>query len=620
MQLVQILRFGVLVAACVAAPAGAGSTIQIDRRRYMPLDEIRPGMTGFGKTVLRGTKIETFKVEVISVLRNIEPKMDMIFARCAEANLEHTGIIAGMSGSPVYLYDPQTRRPRLIGAVAFGDVFNKDPICGLQPIEQMLQVTRASTQPALRARRVGRAARAVSRLCPIDPDDRFVLAGLGRPMSASAADPPASLPFGLQPLATPLAVAGASPGAMDFLRKALQGTNFVPVVAGGASAPASGPSLGRLEPGAVLSIPFMTGDLEAAAIGTVTDVIGNRVLGFGHPMLGEGRVELPFATGMIHTVIPSLFRSVKVGSAVRICGALVVDESTGVLGYVGRSARMVPVRIRIREAGRERNYSLRCLHHEQITPSLIGAAVISCALAHADLPREHTLRYTIRADFERLGTYRVQDMASQSGVGPVRSDITTPLLLLMDSEFGRARLRSVQMDLTIEPVARAAVMEQVELARDVIRPGQDLSITVTWRRYRGERTVGHYTMKVPADLPEGTYELSVCSWQAHLNRWRAEKPHLFKYRSLPQMFEAITRVASVRKDRLFLRLKLPTGGVALEGEELPELPSFRRQILASSKRTDVTSYTESIVAEVPLPFEAEGMRSLKIRIDKRADQ
>ncbi len=407
---------------------------------------------------------------------------------------------------------------------------------------------------------------------------------------------------------------------MEFFREALRGTGLVPVVSGSAPASTTRASAARLEPGAVLSIPFITGDIEGAAIGTVTEIIGNKVLAFGHPLLAEGRVELPFATGLIHGVIPSLMRSTKVGSALQICGVLVGDESTGVFGYVGREARMVPLTVTVHEPGRDRAYSFRCLHHEMITPTTVGGAVLSSVLARADLPVHHTLRYTIEARFDDLGTYRAENLASLAGVGPARSDLSVPLSILMDNEFGRAKLRKADVDVVVEPVARAATIEQVELARDAIQPGEDLEVTVTWRRYRDERTVGRYTMKVPADLPEGTYEFSVCSWREHLGRWRVEKPHLFRYRSLPQMLNVVNRVAGVRRDRLFLRLKLPQGGVALQGEEMPELPSFRRQVVVDSKRTDVSTYTESIVAAVPLPFDASGARSFKIRIDKRADQ
>ncbi len=189
----------------------------------------------------------------------------------------------------------------------------------------------------------------------------------------------------------------------------------------------------------------------------------------------------------------------------------------------------------------------------------------------------------------------------------------------MDNEFGRAKVESLKLDVSIEPKAHLAEIERAELLRDRVKPGEDLNVLVHWRPYRGEPVIGAYTFKVPEDLPDGTDPVTICSAQIHAVALRDEKPYLFVPEKMKDLLDAINLLASFPDDHVFMRLGLPTGGLTIGKDALPELPSFRRRILADARRSDVGSYHDAIVADAPAPFAVMGSRSFTVRVDRDAN-
>jgi len=617
----------------LAAPGVVRASESPDRDRYMGVEELRPGMKGFGRTVLSGTQIVTFDVEVVSVMRNaFFAGQDVILVRCKGAGLEHTGIIGGMSGSPVYITDENGQNPRMVGAVAFGWTFNKDPICGVQPIYQMLAIegvssTRPATRPCASQRAASRAATArtsgirppLHGLLPWEQSRFAIPAAPGAGASLAAGTERIAEEASLRPLATPVMVAGASPRTLAYLRERLETSGFEPVPSGGFAAGAEAQNT-RLEPGSVLCVPLMRGDMQMTALGTCTEVIGEKALGFGHAFFAEGPVELPMAAGAVHTVIPSVMRSTKLGSALNLVGTLLADEQSGIFGRVGPSPPMIPCPITVHGPQETAEYHYECVRHPFFTPMLFSSAVLDSLNAHVSLPREHTLRYAIEVAFQDLGTFRSANITSQEGESPIATDVLVPTSSLMENPLGKARPERVNVEIRVEPVARTASLERAELLRDRVKPGATLEVLAWWRPYRAAPETGTYTLKLPDDIPEGSYELTICSAQEHLRALRAERPYFFHVRSLPQMLEALNFLAQFQDDHVYLRLSLPTGGVSLGRDNLPDLPSYRQRILADSRRTDVVRYADALVAEHPERFVVSGARSFTVKVDKRADQ
>lgn len=612
--------------ALSAAPLAAEG---FDPARYMGVDELRGGMKGFGRTVLSGTQIVTFDVEIISVMRNaFYAKQDVILVRCKGVGLEHSGIIGGMSGSPVYITDDKGENPRMIGAVAYGWSFNKDPICGVQPIYQMLAIHGVTTtQPASRpsaSTRAGTQRRAggpqLRRAGASLPASRFsaLLADASKMVPASDAGPdPAGT--NMQPLATPIMVTGASSQTLAYLRQGLEGSGFAPVASGGFGGTEADEHV-KLEPGSVFCVPMMRGDMQMTALGTCTEVIGEKALAFGHAFFADGPVDLPMAAGAIHTVIPSVMRSNKIGAALNTVGTLLADEETGIFGRIGAAPSMIPCDVLIRRAGQTAEFRYECIQHQLFTPMLFGDAVLNSLTDHVNLPKEHTLRYSVEVAFKDLGVFRSSNITSQSGEYPLATEVSSPTTVLMDNPFGKAKAERMKAEITVEPVARIAHIDRAELIRDHVKPGATLEVSVWWRPFRAPPLVKSYTLKLPDDIREGSYDLTVCSSQEHIRALRSERPYFFRIETMKQMLEAMNYLAQFQDDHVYLRLSLTTGGLSLGRDNLPDLPSFRRRIVADSRRTDVTHYTDALVVEHPAPFVVSGSRSFTVKVDKRADQ
>jgi hypothetical protein len=613
-----------------------------DHSKYISPDEVRPGMKGYGRTVMSGCQIDTFQFEVIAVMKNAYyAKQDVVLAKCSGLNLEHSGIIGGMSGSPCYIVDEATGQTRMLGAVAYGWSFNKDPICGIQPITQMLPIPQLrmpkdvpATQPLVQADEgeaagdrgagipvgeiVGRLwAEPIDQASPLsvlNDDIKRINAGRDRrePMAAQ-----------MQPLPIPLMVSGINERVLGQMRKHCERFGFEPMASGGVSvATAEAYSNVKLEPGSALVVPMMTGDMMMEGLGTCTEVIGDRVLGFGHSMNGEGAVELPLATGMVYTVIPSVNRSNKLGAALKMVGTLYGDENTGVFGIVGKAPPMIPLEVTVHDLRGTQEYHYNLAQDENLTPMLLLEGASASVYAHNDPPEDHTIRYSVEVEFEGLGTFRSENFTSQRGMGGVGADLMMPAMSLMGAPFGKARITRAKADITVEKGARSASFDEVTLPRTVFKPGEKVEAKVRWFHYRQSPafTNATYSIDLPKDLPDGDYELTVCSPRSHLAEMREEKPHLFRAKNLRDMLDAFNRLTGCPDNGVYLRLSLPRGGLAVDKTELPELPSFRRQILADSGRTDIHRFAEVKVARYDTTFAVTGERTFRIKVNRRADQ
>ena len=587
-----------------------------DPELHLRVDQIKPGMEGFGRSVFRGTEIATFSAEVVSVIENFDPQLDVILVRCSGQNLEHSGIIGGMSGSPVYIKTDKDAPAKLIGAVAYGWTFNKDPVCGVQPIEQMLEVGSGPTR--LAALEGSHDPRAMAKRSAVFHDSRFAAAGMldgvddHWPQIRAQQD-------GLVPLATPIMVSGLSSTAMDLLKRELEPFNFVPMSAG--QAPGKDKMLDvQLAPGSALGVPLIMGDLGMAALGTCTEIIGDRVYGFGHPFTRRGRVDMPMATGHIHTVISSVSRSFKLGDAIDIKGALTSDETAAISGRLGAKSRTIPFTIEVDDRGTKRTYHYQAANDEFFTPLLTGIVMVNSVSALADLPDEHTVRYKIEADFGDQGVFTNANVQSQSGVFWAMGELSGPLMGLMENQYGRFPVQSIKAEFQIEAKPSLAMLERATLVDDLVKPGSVLDVRIHWRKYRGDPQVEPYQFQLPDDLKDGSYQLSLTTAAGHLRALQTEKPFLFKSDNPRELMENFNLVASFKENVLYGRLSTGRGGVAVDRTELPDVPDYLKNVYTSTGRPRIEPYTETVVQTFPLPFVFQGKADLAFKVDRRADQ
>ncbi len=342
-----------------------------------PVDELKPGMVGIGKTVFQGDQLQDFKVHILGVLRNvIGTRRNLILARLEGGPLADTGVIAGMSGSPVYIDG------RIVGAVSYSlGQFSKEPIAGITPFDEMVEAT-AQAAPRRQAGRVDlqmpltsenmRASlrQAFSWMRPFaeNPNDVQVF---GNGLDASVGTM-------LRPIATPLTIGGFDASVIDPLASAFREQGFLPMMAGAGGQDAAAGSRQPLRPGDPIGVALVTGDLEFGATGTVTEVDGNRVYAFGHPFYGLGPTQFPMTRAYVHTILPSLFSSSKLASTGEIIGTMQQDRATAIAGTLGAGPTLIPINMKLTsDRGTTRTFKMSIVNDQLFTPLLAYVSILN---------------------------------------------------------------------------------------------------------------------------------------------------------------------------------------------------------------------------------------------------
>jgi hypothetical protein len=592
-----------------------------DPARHMRVSEVREGMTGYGLSVFKGTKIERFDVKVLSILKNFNPKYDVVLIECKGANLEHTGAVAGMSGSPIYLTDDQGRS-RLIGAFAYGWPMVKDPVAGVQPIEYMLGIQEGKEPTAAPIKVEGKPALEPRTTWSID--DAFKELSQQQPRSSQSVRMKTFAGDGsaprLVPLATPLMTAGISPRVLAEFSPLFQSGGLVLLQGGtGGSAVAEGEAA-KLEPGAVLGVPLITGDVEMTAVGTCTEVIGDRVWGFGHAFNNEGPVSLPMGSGQISAVIANLNSSFKLGSLTKLRGTLTADQTVGVAGRLGEPPAMVPVELAIAypDGSNNQTYHFNIALHPKLTPMIAAAAIQAVLGGTKDLPQYQTLDYDLNLEFANGQNVRINNRAVNIHATELFFEIGMPIVAASDNPFARIPLKRLSGKILVTPEARDARILSVNLPKTKYQPGDVAKVFVTYRPFRGDETVLPMDFEIPRDLPDGNYQLAVTDWDTYLEQERVAEPFRFTAENADEVFAVLKDLFSVKHNAVYLRLMRQADGVAIGRTAMPRLPSSRRQVLLGAGLSDTTPFVSSTVKAVPTETVMDGATSFAITVAREA--
>jgi hypothetical protein len=584
-------------------------------RQFWEVDEVRVGMQGHGRTVLKGTKTETFDAEVLGVLKNTSPGRDMVLCRLAGLNLDKTGVIRGMSGSPVYIDG------KLLGAVAYAWPFGKEPIAGITPFCQMRAFVQAFEQQDLaeqsKTRRVGLSA--PLKIEGKDYDRVTVSSEFTDPVPTSADG------LWMVPLRTPLAATGFTAHSLSLLRDQCQAAGLVPMQGGAASRVTLEANKNvPLEPGGPLVVAMVTGDFDLSGIGTVTQIEGNRVYGFGHPMMGLGECEFPLMTGYIHTVYPSQNISFKMGSPLRTVGIINADVSTCIAGWLGRKPDMIPVRMTVRSypGNLPKTFNVQVVRQKTLLSSLVFVSLTNSVDMQGDLPEEMTADLETKIEIEGHQPIVLKDTysgASYSGGRAPQSlyfPVSTLLSIITNNSYQPLRVKSIECETRIQPGRTSAEIEAAQLDSDLYAPGDTVHATVFVRPYKGLRQRVALDLKLPADLPEGNYLATVCDDMTNARFKMRENPALLNPQSLDQLLDTLKVQTEVKRTKLVLRVPIPAGGVALDGKSLPDLPPSMVEILASSRRTGAQPITSALIAAQPTSWVVQGSEVVRFSVSK----
>jgi hypothetical protein len=590
--------------AAVAGPKGD---------KYWRVNDIRPGMKGVGRTVIKGTKVETFQVEVLGVLQNTSPGRDLVICRLSGLNLEKTGVIAGMSGSPVYIDN------KLVGAVAYAWPFGKDPIAGITPFCQMNGFVEAfERRDTIRATKPVRVGLGQPLVIDGKEFDTVTVAQGFDESKPSQADG-----LWMMPLRTPLSAAGFTENSLKLLHERCGQFGLVPVQGGAAPARITDEEKDTpLEPGSPLAVSLIRGDFDLSGIGTVTHIEGDRVYGWGHPFLSLGSCEFPLMSGYIITVYPRQTVSFKMGAPLKSLGVINADVSTCIAGWLGRKADMLPMRMAVAldDEGPVHTFNVEIARQPTLLPTLVFTALSNSVDMEGELPEEMTADLEARLEIEGREPIVIKDTFSgfsgNRAPQALYSQVGSVVSILERNSFQPVRLERIECRTHVRSGRRTADIESVELVSDTFEPGDTVKATVFVRPYKGVRQRVPVSLTLPSDLPEGSYTATIGDDLLNARLALRGDPTLTNPGNLEHVFEAVRVQTNVRRTNVVMRLPLPHGGVAVNGEKLPNLPPSMVQILGNSRRTGAQTLTTALVARQPTSWVIQGSETVRFQVVK----
>jgi hypothetical protein len=575
----------------------------------MSIDEVKPGMVGTGRTVFSGTTLEDFTVHVLGVLHNvIAPNRDLILARLEGGPLAKTGVIAGMSGSPVYVDG------RLMGAVSYAlGQFATEPIAGITPIAEMTDATAMS--PAAAGTRPGALS------WPYKPEELLEVwardLGLARPVAvplAQRSDGAAGAI--LRPIAVPLTASGFAPHLIAALAPTFAAAGLLPVT--GQAPPQSRTDPGRrtLAPGDAVGVSLLSGDFELGATGTVTYVEGDRVYAFGHPLYNLGPTQFPMTAATVHVVLPSLMSSSKLASFGPVIGTLQQDRATAIAGRLGSGPALIPMTVTLNsDRLGPRTFSFGVVRDPTFTPLLAYLAVANVLTAYERSVGPASITVKGTASIRSHGALAFEDVfTGDQPIGPAAAYVAGPLTQLFRNTSEPVDVERIALTVDASEEARSARIERVWL--DTTRPkaGASATLSVALRGPRGDEILKRVPITFPATAT-GSVQLLVADGA----RASADDRRELRGADLQRPAQIIRTFNRTRRgNRLYVRLSTSDPGAVVSGEPMAALPPSVLGVLESDRSTGTVSTMRSALKaewDVPLDLAVTGSRQLTIPLD-----
>ncbi len=594
--------------------------------RLMPVEEVKPGMTGVGRTVFEGTELQEFTAHILGVLRNVQgPRRNLILARLEGGPLADTGVAAGMSGSPVYIDG------RLVGAVSYSiGSFPKEAIAGITPIGEMIDATEMSRRTSTRQARIalpitrdGLAAAlsaAYARVAPFAarPSDVQVTG-----MTASYGSQLGAM---LRPIATPLVMSGFEPGTLDFLSEAFREAGFQPVLggAGGQAAAEVARMAGPLREGDAIGVSLVGGDLEMGATGTITHIDGERIYAFGHPFFSLGPTELPMTRAYVYAMLPSLSSSFKISSMGEVIGTMQQDRATAIAGTLGKDPRVIPMNVTLQStradgASANRSFKLSVANDQVFTPLIAYVALANTLTAYERQFGDATFAIASRAHIKGHDDLTLEDVFTGENASiTAATAIAGPLTMLLANDLEPITIDSMDVTISTSETARTVRIERVWL--DEVRPraGRTVPLKILTRSYRGEETISTVPIAIPANV-SGPLTLLVTDGRQLNAIEQRDLQRSVQPQSVSQMIRVLNDTH--RSNRIYVRLLSGTPGAVVNGEAMTALPPSVLAVLESgSNGGSFTPIRSAPVGEWDLPMDSAvtGSRVLAIDVEARA--
>ncbi len=561
---------------------------------FMDVNEIKPGMKGYGLSVFRGWEPEQFGAEIIDVMKNTSPKGDIILARLSGPVVEKSGVIAGMSGSPVYI------EGKLIGAVAYTWAYSREPLCGITPIKQMISEKNNARN------------------------------GIESPSSTEDEK--------FKRIATPLFLKGFTGEGEAFIKDFFEagdtnnltikrGSFFVMNSSGVLSGTEEGP-VSNLKAGDSVAVNLVDGDYRVEGIGTVTYVSNDDVFIFGHPMDLAGNVPVPISRSYIYSVVPSLYFSFKLGSSSVPIGSTVYDGQDGVYCRMNESYSMIPVDVRIEYDKKSYAYHFRVADNRYYFSSLTTGAISSSFLDHAGYldDKRINLKFGIEIEYKKK-TYEVSNdfhyafnPSYFSLVGMI-ADLNLYLSSFYENNIGGIKIKNIHSEILIEKGLDYYILDNLTVDKSTYYPGDIIHCKVQLKQYGGNYIQKYFDLKIPSDARSGQYWLLAGSE----SQFYAEAMRLFPKYYTVNNIDDLVRFASFRQDitRLSAGLIYARPGVIVKDKKLEKFPENYLFLFDYNKPWDKANavlFPEWIMDEAPLEKAVFGMMKINVAIGNKLSQ
>jgi len=581
-----MLRSAISFALVCLSSFSLSAVVNSSNVQVMPEYQVKAGMHGVAYTVFEGVKPEPVDVEILGVLRNMAgPKSDVILARLHGPKVEYTGVVAGMSGSPVYIDG------KLVGAIAYriGE-FSKEPIAGITPAATMMEISELDKGPAqdLDAAKSG-AKNAAS------PTS-------GPGLSAMPSDGLSPYNNLLKPIETPLVFSGFSEETLRLFGDKFASAGVVPVMGVGSVSDAKQPE--PLEPGSAVSAILVRGDMDIAGTCTVTYVDATHLLACGHPLLQSGNVDMPMAKAQVLATLPSGSNSFKIVNTTESVGSFVQDRRTGIMGRFDREPQMIPVTLSFSGTAHAKQFHYEVLNNPKITPTAMMATVFNALQGMNEYGEDTTYRLTgdiLVQGYPKLGVqnmYTPVDGSTPTAYG-IAVSIGDRFSRIYENPYDTPKIQGVELKFELVPERRSARLENARTDVTEARPGDTINIETLLRPYRGESVIKQIPLTIPTSTPKGTLRILVSDGET-LDRLRRVPPTLSRRLPLGSTIALLNKEHT--NSQIYVSLLEPNPQAMVSDSVMPALPLSVINIMDGMRGTqDMVVVGESATSEASTP-------------------
>ena len=606
-RLVTSLVLVVFLASCLLGQASPP---------IFPLTDVRPGLKGVGRTVFEGDKIDEFQVEILGVLKNaLAPQRDLILGRLSGGPLATTGVVSGMSGSPVYVDG------KLVGAVSRAFPLSKGAIAGITPIEEMLTVL--PSPPASTARLSPNESFQIVNTAGGSPDLARVIANeVATPGLVPLPGPDGTSGPSLSSLLLPLRFGGFSSASVDLFAAQLRRLGLEPMQGGviAGSAQNTPPSPTDLQPGSMISLMLVQGDLNVNIDCTVTLRQGNNLYACGHQVLAEGPAQFPFAPAHVIVTVPSISSSFKVDAPGAIAGTIRQDRYDAIYGSVGgKMPPMIPVHVHLESTlNRKSDYNFEMIDEPFLSPILLNLATTSALGVTERSIGPSTLNLKSKILLAGGKSVDLEDIiSSEAGtVNMAGATVAAPLAMLMSSGFPDLKVQDIDLSIVSLDEKRNATIEEVWSTKSEVRPGDHIEVTALLRLPWGANIAERIPVDVPASITDKMLQL-VVGGGASINAMEFRFSALGgTARDSQQLVHALNRMR--RNNRVYALLMAPQRSFVMQGDEYPSPPpSLLQTFVADPASSNVIFNGTSVVGDFetkPTPYAINGQKTLILKV------